>query len=114
MNYSEEVIEGIYVFTWKGDLIGQDIGPELLERVSQKIDEDYSKCLIDLTDLRYMNSSGIGVLMTILTKFKARGGKLMLANPSSSVSKLLEITKLNSIFVIKKEKNEAIASLKLD
>ena len=114
MNYSEEIIEGIYVFTWRGDLIGQDVGPELLEKVSEKIDQDFSKCLIDLSDLRYMNSSGIGVLMTILTKFKAKGGKLVLLNPSPSVSKLLGITKLDSIFLIKRETQEAFALLKQD
>ncbi len=47
-----------------------------------------------------MNSSGIGVLITILTKFRNKGGEVVLVSPSEQIKKLLIITKLNAIFLI--------------
>jgi len=69
-------------------------------------------CIIDISQLRYINSSGIGVLITILTKFRNKGGEVYLLNPSESVRKLLIITKLNSIFNIVATEEEAITQSK--
>lgn len=57
-------------------------------------------CVVDLEQVRYMNSSGIGVLITLLTKIKNNKGKMVLVNPSEQIVKLLEITKLNTVFTI--------------
>jgi anti-sigma B factor antagonist len=66
-------------------------------------------CVIDISQLRYINSSGIGVLITLLTKFRNKGGEVYLMNPSESVRKLLAITKLNAIFQVIRKEEEAIA-----
>ncbi|MFN7791032.1 MAG: STAS domain-containing protein, partial [Cyclobacteriaceae bacterium] len=69
-------------------------------------------CIIDISELRYINSSGIGVLITILTKFRNKGGEVYLMNPSESVKKLLLITKLNAIFQVVKSEQEVISHSK--
>jgi len=71
-----------------------------------------STCIIDISELRYINSSGIGVLITILTKFRNKGGEVYLMNPSESVSKLLLITKLNAIFQIIKSEEDVLKKIK--
>lgn len=87
-----------------GDLIGEDNGLGVLEAVGNAIVKGITTCIIDISGLRYINSSGIGVLITVLTKFRNKGGEVYLMNPSDSVQKLLVITKLNAIFrVIQKE-----------
>ena len=68
-------------------------------------------CAIDIHDVRYINSSGIGVLITILTKFRNKGGEVVLIKPSDSVEKLLVITKLNSIFTIVPNLDHAFSEL---
>jgi len=50
----------------------------------------------------------MGVLITLLTKFRNKGGDLVLINPSEQVTNLFIITKLNAIFTITKDKIEAI------
>ena len=89
-----------------GDLIGEDNGTQLISAVNDAMSHQASVCIIDISDLRYINSSGIGVLITILTKFRNKGGEVYLMNPSESVSKLLVITKLNAIFQIIKSEDE--------
>ena len=68
-------------------------------------------CAIDLSEVRYMNSSGIGVLITILTKFRNKGGEVVLIKPSDQIRKLLVITKLNAIFTIVESEEEAKTKL---
>jgi len=112
MNYKSEIKDNILIVNLSGDLIGEDNGFALLELVNDSISEKRVKCVIDISDLRYINSSGIGVLITELTKFRNKSGELYLVNPSESVRKLLIITKLNAIFNVASTINEAILKLK--
>jgi anti-sigma B factor antagonist len=52
------------------------------------IQQQVLTCIIDISKLRYINSSGIGVLITILTKFRNKGGEVYLMKPSENVQKL--------------------------
>ena len=112
MKYTNEIVDNVLVVNLSGDLIGEDNGFTLLELVNDTISQNIIRCTIDISDLRYINSSGIGVLITVLTKFRNKGGELYLVKPSESVQKLLIITKLNAIFNIADNKEEAILKLK--
>jgi len=100
MEYSHEIDNNIIVLKLSGDLIGENHGPELISVINDAINDDIIFCAIDIQNVRYINSSGIGVLITILTKFRNKGGEVVLIKPSDAVEKLLIITKLYSIFTI--------------
>ena len=112
MKYDYHVEEGVLFMAFSGDLIGENNGPELLELISQQIENQVLLCAVDISNVRYINSSGIGVLITVLTKFRNKDGELVLINPSEHVKKLLIITKLNAIFNVVENKTEAISELK--
>jgi len=114
MKYTHELNEGTLILKLKGDLIGEDSGVEIIELVNDQIQKGVMLSIIDISELRYINSSGIGVLITILTKFRNKGGEVCLLNPSESVKKLLIITKLNAIFSIANSEKEALEILKKD
>ncbi|MBU2912850.1 MULTISPECIES: STAS domain-containing protein [Reichenbachiella] len=97
-NFKQE--NDLTIIQFEGDLIGEENGPEIIAQVNDTLNNNITKCAIDITDVRYINSSGIGVLITILTKFRNNGGEVVLINPSDHVKKLLVITKLNAIFAI--------------
>ncbi|KEO74520.1 STAS domain-containing protein [Anditalea andensis] len=109
MKVSYDVLKenNILILQIKGDLIGDDIGPRLVEVVSDAINEKMIICIIDLKDVRYISSSGIGVLITMLTKMRNVGGEVYLCSPSEHVKKLLIITKLNNIFTVYESISEA-------
>lgn len=111
MNYSHNIISGVLSFVLEGDLIGENHGPELISIVNDAINNEIVFCAIDISKVRYVNSSGIGVLITILTKFRNKGGEVVLVKPSESVQKLLLITKLNSIFTIVPDLDHALKEL---
>ena len=108
MVFNHEIKGNTLVLKLTGDLIGEDTGSSVLETANSAIQEKVLKCIIDISALRYINSNGIGVLITILTKFRNKGGDVYLMKPSESVQKLLVITKLNNIFHIVQNESEVI------
>lgn len=112
MIFSSEEKNETIIIRLSGDLIGEDDGVGVLSIANDAIQKKVVKCIIDISNLRYINSSGIGVLITILTKFRNKGGEVFLLKPSESVQKLLVITKLNAIFQIAKTEEEALTLAK--
>lgn len=108
MIFNHEIKDQALIIRLSGDLIGEDNGAKVLEVVVDAIQNGTLLAIIDISDLRYINSSGIGVLITILTKFRNKGGEVYLLKPSESVQKLLIITKLNSIFQIIQTEEEIL------
>lgn len=109
MTFEKEIKGEKLILRLSGDLIGEDNGANILSVVSDAIQEEVRICVIDISGLRYINSSGIGVLITILTKFRNKGGEVYLMRPSENVQKLLVITKLNAIFQIIQSESEIIS-----
>ncbi len=107
MNYEHNVKGDTLTLIFSGDLIGENNGPELVELVNDLLNKGVRYCFVNISDVRYINSSGIGVLITILTKFRNKSGELYLINPSEHVKKLLIITKLQAIFNIVSSVEEA-------
>lgn len=112
MNYSSEIKDEVLVLSIDGDLIGDNDEVQLIEEITSHIANNILLCAIDISAIRFINSSGIGILITILTKFRNKGGEVMLVKPSDQVKKLLIITKLNSIFTVVEDEETAISQLK--
>jgi anti-sigma B factor antagonist len=108
MNFTHNIKDNRLVISLSGDLIGEDNGMSILEIANNAIQQKVLDCIIDISNLRYINSSGIGVLITILTKFRNKGGEVYLMKPSENVQKLLVITKLNAIFQIIQSEAELV------
>jgi anti-sigma B factor antagonist len=110
MNFAQEIRSNALILRISGDLIGEDNGTQLVGAVNEAMSHKVLTCVVDISGLRYINSSGIGVLITILTKFRNKGGEVYLMKPSESVKKLLVITKLNAIFQIIQSEEEVLKS----
>ena len=108
MTFTHETKDSTLIIRLVGDLIGENNGMSILEVVNGSINDKVARCIIDISGLRYINSSGIGVLITILTKFRNKGGEVYLMKPSESVQKLLVITKLNAIFQMVQSEEEVL------
>jgi anti-sigma B factor antagonist len=100
LQYSQKKDPKVHYLFMEGDLIGDEAGPRLAELVSDSVEEGIKVLVIDLEKVRYISSSGLGLLITLLTKMKNAGGELFLTAPSEHVKKLLIITKLNGIFKV--------------
>jgi len=111
LQYSQKKDPKVHYLFMEGDLIGDEAGPRLAELVSDSVEEGIKVLVIDLEKVRYISSSGLGLLITLLTKMKNAGGELFLTAPSEHVKKLLIITKLNGIFKVLDSVDEFTAQL---
>ncbi len=111
MKYDKEIKGNILKLNFSGDLIGENNGPEVVELANEAIAKGVMYCLLDISDVRYINSSGIGVLITLLTKFRNKNGDLYIINPSEHVNKLLIMTKLQAIFNIAETEDQALEKI---
>jgi len=102
----------IVIYHLDGNLIGETDGLAMTESLNEKLEEGFKQIIINLSDLQHINSSGLGVLITLLTKARKVGGEVVLANPSTYIQNLLLITKLNTIFQIHTSTEEAIEAYK--
>ena len=100
LHFSQRKEDQVHYLFMVGDLIGDEVGPIIAELVSDSVEAGIKNVVIDLEKVRYISSSGLGLLITLLTKMKNAGGELFLTAPSEHVKKLLLITKLNGIFTV--------------
>ena len=100
MTTTSSVQNGILYVRLTGDLIGSPDTDQLLQSVNNHLGESLNFCAVDLSEIRYINSTGIGVLVSLLTKFRSRGGEMVLINPADHPRKMLALTKLTNIFTV--------------
>jgi len=84
--------------------------PELKEKIQQAIVErGIKKMIIDLSDVKVITSTGIGIFLNINQILKSQ---LRLASPNEEVKKVLELTKVTSVIKLYNSLEEAMDSLK--
>lgn len=82
----------------------------LRDAVRQLLDRGARKILLDLHDVGYIDSSGMGELMRSYTSVRGQGGQMKLVNPSKRVSDLLRVTQLSTVFEIQADEASAVHS----
>src|SRR3954467_2807207 len=85
----------------EGSVILKDVVLELLSKGQKRI-------LLNLGDVNYIDSSGIGELVSALTPVRNQGGDLKLLNLTKEVHDLLQITKLSTVFDVKDDEAAAL------
>lgn len=91
----------------EGNLMNKQQIEKLLEELDFYFNDGLKKIIIDLTDMKYMNSTGLSILINIFTKTRNKGGEVIVTNIPDKINKLLIITKLNSIFNIEETVEDA-------
>ncbi len=110
MNVNERDVDGVLVLELSGDMMGGPEAQALNERLRKLAEAGKKYVVIDLSGVKLINSSGLGLLIAGLTVVRNKGGDLRLASPSAKVEKLLEVTKLNKVFRSFPSADEAVQS----
>ncbi len=92
--------DGLLYLKLTGDLLGDTDSNALLRLADEAIAAGTHRAVADLHEVRFLNSSGLTVLIGLLTRFRNAGGELVLAAPSRDLRKLLVITRLEAIFTL--------------
>ena len=102
----------IPVIEMTGELIDRKQADNLIAEIDKQIADGKSKFVLDMSQLKYINSSGLSVLIILLTKARKNDGDIAISNVTQKVKELLVITKLNSVFAVTKDVESAINKLK--
>jgi anti-sigma B factor antagonist len=103
---TSRAVSGIVVIDLSGRLDFLEVS--LREEVQRLLGEGSREFVINLSDVPYVDSFGLGQLITIWTSIQRAGGKMTLLWPTPQVLKLFELTKLNTVFTIWNEEHHAV------
>ncbi len=100
--------DGVMIFQVHGE-INISTSPDLKKAFEKQATR---KIVVDLERVSYIDSSGLATLVEMLKKTKSQGGALGLAGMTDKVKSLFEITKLDKLFFISQNQQEAVTKIK--
>jgi anti-sigma B factor antagonist len=110
MGFQVSKQDGVTMVDVEGQLI---VGnrQELKQKVLEELEGGERRFVIDFSNTGYIDSSGLGVLVSLSKKIREQGGELRLANLNEDLRTLFELTKLDTLFKIADSRQEALQGL---
>jgi anti-sigma B factor antagonist len=112
MKSSTRQVDGVTVVDLSGRITLGEGSVVLRDTVRDLIAHGDKKILLNLGDVTYIDSSGIGELVSAFTTVRNQGGELKLLKLTKKVHDLLQITKLYTVFDVRDDEAQAISSFK--
>jgi anti-sigma B factor antagonist len=110
MKSSTRQIDGVTIVDLSGRITLGEGSVILRDTVRELMAKGNKKILLNLGDVNYIDSSGIGELVSAFTTVRNQGGELKLLNLTKKVHDLLQITKLYTVFDVKDDETTAVKS----
>jgi anti-sigma B factor antagonist len=110
MDIKERVVESVSVLDLSGKIVLGEGDLQIKERIRDLLSDGQRKILLNLGDVSYIDSAGLGALISSYATAKREGGQLKLVNLTKRVQDLLAITKLITVFDTFDSEKEAIDS----
>lgn len=112
MEIVQKEVDDILIIELKGELMGGPGAEEFKTLLFKAIENEKVEIVVDLANATWMNSSGLGMLVSGLSSIRSSGGDLRLVNVSERMRRPMEITRLDSVFQFYNSVEEAIQSYK--
>jgi anti-sigma B factor antagonist len=101
----------VFLVRCEGRIVFGDEGAALRERVGHMLSGS-PRIVVNLKDVHYVDSGGLGVLVGLAVSARNRGGELKLVSPTQGVSDLLRRTRLNVVISVYRNEKEAVAAFR--
>jgi anti-sigma B factor antagonist len=110
MQITERALADVMILDLKGKItLGE--GDELLkDKVNSLVNQGHRKIVLNLADVPYLDSAGLGRVVSAYTTLSRQGGSLKLLNLTRRITDLLSITKLLTVFDTFDSEDEAVRS----
>jgi anti-sigma B factor antagonist len=112
MAVKEKIQGDVAVLQVSGKLMGGDETKEVHEMVKSLLADGLKKVVIDVSKVKWLNSSGLGMLISCLTSVTSAEGKLKIAGATEKINSLFMITKLITVFDSYETVDRAMATFK--
>jgi len=100
LSFKDEQRDGVTVLTLSGRLVLGDESNQLRGVLKSLISEGHKNILVDLGEVPYIDSAGLGTLVAGFTSAQSAGGTMKLANLTKKITEQLHITKLVTVFEV--------------
>ena len=98
MQFSVDERYNAVVIKFKGNVMGGPDGAKLHDKLHNLREQSKLNVVVDLGRVKFMNSSGLGMLISGMTTMRNAGGDLRLANAADRIQSLLVVTRLITVF----------------
>ena len=112
LKVSTRQVDGVSIVDCSGRITLGEGSVVLRDTVKDLLSKGQKKILLNLGDVNYIDSSGIGELVSAYTTAKNQGGELKLLKLTKKVHDLLQITKLYTVFDVKDDETAAVKSFR--
>lgn len=112
MKMTDREQDGVVVLEPKGKIMGGPDASLLHDKLHDIIEQGKRRVVIDLGKVDWMNSTGLGILISSYTTLRNNQGELKLANVTDKIQSLLTITKLVTVFDAYDSVDEAVEAFK--
>ena len=112
LKLSSRAVDGVTIVDCSGRITLGEGSVVLRDSIKDLLGKGQKKILLNLGDVNYIDSSGIGELVSAFTTVRNQGGELKLLNLTKKVHDLLQITKLYTVFDVKDDEASAVKSFK--
>ncbi len=85
--------------------------PQLKQELHRLVDEGATRFVVDMSDTTFIDSTTLGVLLSVVKRVRPEGGAVVLVCPDPNVKRIFEITLLDRVFAIVDTRDEALAEL---
>ena len=110
MRIKESFKNKVAILTLKGDMMGGPDSGKLHDKIKSLAADNITRVVVDLSNIKYMNSSGLGILMASFGTITKINGMIKLAGNTEKVKSLLIITQLIQFFDDYKNVDHAVAA----
>jgi len=108
LKLSKRTVDGIVVFSCSGRLVFGEESSMLREEVKKAIQENNKRIVLNLGEVNYIDSGGLGTLVSLQTTAQNAGATIKLASLTKRVGDLLQVTKLLTVFDVHNTEAEAL------
>jgi|SRR5215831_4310143 len=112
MDIRERAVDAVTVLDLSGKVVLGEGDVQIKERIKELLADGQGKILLNLGDVTYIDSAGLGALISSYATVKRENGQMKLVNLTKRVQDLLAITKLITVFETFDNEEEGIASFK--
>jgi anti-sigma B factor antagonist len=112
LKLSKRTVDGIVVFGCNGRIVFGEESGLLRDEVKQTVAEGNKRIVLNLGEVNYIDSGGLGTLVALHTTAHNAGGTIKLANLTKRVGDLLQVTKLLTVFEVHNSEYEALEAFR--
>ena len=112
MKIKTREVDGITVLDVSGEMYGGAENMELVNAVTELAKEKKLDLLVNLSKVKWISSTGLGILVSARSRYSKEGGMIKLCQPNDRVLGILQVTRLNMIFDVYQNEEEALASFR--